>query len=102
MAKKIATTKIAIFRKREIRKTIHNNEWWFSVIDIVEVLSGTNRGRKYWSDLKRKLIEEGYNEVSEKIGQLKMIAPDGKLRITDCMKNGSDSFNQNKITLTHF
>ena len=81
---KIATTKIAIFRKREIRKTIHKDEWWFSVIDIVEALTGTNRGRKYWSDLKKKLIEEGFREVSEKIGQLKMIAPDGKLRFTDC------------------
>ncbi len=84
MDKEIATTKIAIFRKREIRMTIHKDEWWFSVIDIVEALAGTNRGRKYWSDLKKKLIEEGYSEVSEKIGQLKMIAPDGKLRLTDC------------------
>ncbi len=84
MDKEITTTKIAIFRKREIRKTIHKNEWWFSVIDIVEALTGTNRGRKYWSDLKKKLIEEGYSEVSEKIGQLKMVAPDGKLRFTDC------------------
>src|SRR3990167_4279136 len=84
MDKEIATTKIAIFRKREIRKTIHKDEWWFSVIDIVEALTGTSRGRKYWSDLKKKLIEEGYSEVSEKIGQLKMIAPDGKLRLTDC------------------
>ena len=84
MGKEIATTKIAIFRKREIRKIIHKDEWWFSVIDIVEALTGTNRGRKYWSDLKKKLMEEGYSEVSEKIGQLKMIAPDGKLRLTDC------------------
>ena len=84
MDKEIPTTKIAIFRKREIRKTIHKDEWWFSVIDIVEALTGTNRGRKYWSDLKKKLIEEGYSEVSEKIGQLKMMAPDGKLRLTDC------------------
>ena len=84
MDKEITTTKIAIFRKREIRKTIYKDEWWFSVIDIVEALTGTNRGRKYWSDLKKKLIEEGYSEVSEKIGQLKMMAPDGKLRLTDC------------------
>ena len=84
MNKEITTTKIAIFRKREIRKTIHKNEWWFIVIDIMEALTGTNRGRKYWSDLKKKLFEEGYSEVSEKIGQLKMVAPDGKLRLTDC------------------
>ena len=77
-------TKISIFRGRNIRKTIYKNEWWFSVIDIVEVLSGTDRPRKYWNDLKTKLIKEGYSEVSEKIGQLKLKASDGKLRETDC------------------
>ncbi len=77
-------TNIAVFRGKEIRKTIYNNEWWFSIIDVVEVLTGSKRPRKYWSDLKNKLILEGYSEVSEKIGQLKMTAPDGKMRITDC------------------
>ncbi len=77
-------TKIALFKGKEIRKTIFNNEWWFSVIDIIGVLIGTGRPRKYWNDLKKKLIAEGYIEVSEKIGQLKMTAPDGKMRETDC------------------
>ncbi len=80
----IPTTKIAVFRKKEIRKTIHNNEWWFSITDIIEALTGNERPRKYWNDLKKKLIKEGYFEVSEKIGQLKLQAPDGKLRLTDC------------------
>lgn len=40
--------------------------------------------RKYWSDLKQKLISEGYTEVSDTIGQLKMMAEDGKMRLTDC------------------
>jgi DNA-damage-inducible protein D len=78
------TTKIAVFKGKEVRKTIHNNEWWFSIIDIIEALTGNERPRKYWNDLKKKLINEGYFEVSEKIGQLKMNAPDGKLRLTDC------------------
>ncbi|RPH50125.1 MAG: phage antirepressor protein [Desulfobacteraceae bacterium] len=77
-------TNIAVFRGKEIRKTIHENEWWFSIIDVIEVLTGSDRPRKYWSDLKNKMILEGYSEVSEKIGQLKMIAPDGKMRLTDC------------------
>lgn len=77
-------TKIAIFQKKEIRKIIHKGEWWFSVIDVVEALSGTDRPRKYWNDLKKKLVKEGFLEVSEKIGQLKMLSPDGKLRETDC------------------
>jgi len=78
------TTRIAVFKGKEIRKTIHGNEWWFSVIDVIEALTDSGRPRKYWSDLKIKLAREGYDEVSEKIGQLKLTAPDGKLRETDC------------------
>jgi len=84
MTKEIITTKIAVFQKKEIRKIIHKNEWWFSVTDIIEALTGTQRPRKYWNDLKKKLIKEGYFEVSENIGQLKIAAPDGKKRETDC------------------
>ena len=78
------TTRLAVFKGKQIRKAIHNNEWWFSVIDIIKVLTDTERPRKYWSDLKKKLAGEGYFEVSEKIGQLKLAAPDGKMRETDC------------------
>jgi len=78
------STKVAVFRNKKIRKTIYKSEWWFSVIDVVETLTGTERPRKYWSGLKAKLIKEGYVEVSEKIGQLKLEAPDGKIRETDC------------------
>ncbi|MBT3261599.1 Bro-N domain-containing protein [bacterium] len=77
------TTKLAIFKGKKIRRVIHNNEWWFSIIDIIEALTESNRPRKYWNDIKRKLTDEGYNEVSDNIGQLKMIATDGKLRETD-------------------
>ena len=78
------TTKIEIFQKKEIRKIIHKNEWWFSIIDVIEALTGTERPRKYWNDLKKKLVKEGYSEVSENIGQLRITAPDGKKRETDC------------------
>ncbi len=76
--------KLAVFEGREIRKTFHNGKWWFSIIDVIEVLTGTDRPRKYWNDLKKKLFQEGYSELSDKIGQLKMLAPDGKQRLTDC------------------
>jgi len=79
-----ADSKIAVFKGREIRKVLYKNEWWFSVIDVIEGLTDTERPRKYWSNLKNKLTKEGYSEVSEKIGQLKMPAPDGKMRDTDC------------------
>lgn len=67
-----------------VRRVWHHEEWWFSVVDIIEQLTGTDRPRKYWSDLKKKLTEEGYTELSDNIGQLKMKAPDGKMRKTDC------------------
>ncbi|MBN1971165.1 MAG: hypothetical protein JXR48_07510 [Candidatus Delongbacteria bacterium] len=47
------SSRIALFKGKEIRKTMHNNEWWFSTIDIIEVLTESNRARKYWSDLKK-------------------------------------------------
>jgi len=77
-------TNIAVFRGKEIRKTIHKNEWWFSIVDVIEALTGSERPRKYWSDLKNKLSEEGYVELSEKIGQLKLQSTDGKYYETDC------------------
>ena len=76
--------RLAVFDGKQIRKVLHEGEWWFSIIDVIEVLVGGERPRKYWSDLKKKLGAEGYVEVSEKIGQLKMAAPDGKQRLTDC------------------
>ena len=75
---------LALFEGRQIRKAFHEGEWWFSIIDVVDSLVGGDRPRKYWNDLKKKLTAEGYFEVSEKIGQLKMAAPDGKQRLTDC------------------
>jgi len=75
---------VAIFRGKQIRRIIRNNEWWFSVIDVCEVLSGSSIPRRYWSDLKRKLVEEGYSELYEKIVQLKLPSSDGKFYETDC------------------
>jgi prophage antirepressor-like protein len=74
---------LVVFEGKNIRRKWFNDEWWFSVVDIVGALTQTDRARKYWSDLKTKLQEEGF-EVSEKIGQLKLMAEDGKMRLTDC------------------
>ena len=80
----MSENKLAIFEEKEIRREWNKDEWYFSVIDVVEALVENNRRpRKYWSDLKQKLISEGFVEVSEKIGQLKMMAKDGKMRLTD-------------------
>ena len=80
------TNKIKVFENKNVR-TVWNEEeedWYFSVVDVIEVLTETERPRKYWSDLKKKLSVEG-SELSEKIGQLKLQASDGKMRITDVL-----------------
>ena len=59
--------------------------WWFSVIDVVQVLTESTYANRYWSDLKRKLAQEaGAEQPYEKIVRLKLTAPDGKQRDTDC------------------
>ncbi|MFA7109668.1 MAG: Bro-N domain-containing protein [Sphaerochaetaceae bacterium] len=75
---------IKIFENKKIRTHWDDKQekWYFSVIDVIEILTETDRPRKYWSDLKTKLKKEG-SELSEKIGRLKMIADDGKMRETD-------------------
>jgi len=75
---------VAVFEGKHIRKIMNEDEWWFSVIDVVEVLTGSNIPKRYWSDLKRKLAKEGYSELYDKIVQLKFAAADGKYYATDC------------------
>jgi hypothetical protein len=68
-----------IFDNTNIR-TVWDSEkekYYFSVVDIISALTNSNTPRKYWNDLKRKLTDEG-SELSENIGQLKMLAIDGK------------------------
>lgn len=78
---------LIVFKGKNIRRIIHNNEWWFSVVDVISALTESSNSRRYWSDLKIKLgEEEGFDEVYEKIVQLKMEAPDGKMRETDSHK----------------
>ena len=76
--------KIKLFQEQKVRThwDEEKEKWYFSIIDVVAILADNKRPRKYWSDLKRKLKEEG-SQLSEKIGQLKMEATDGKMRITD-------------------
>ena len=75
-----------IFNSEAIRTVWDKEEekYYISVIDIIAVLTGSTRPRKYWSDLKQQLLNEG-SELSEKIGQLKMAAADGKMRETDVL-----------------
>ena len=77
-------TKLVVFKDKHIRRTLYNNEWWFSITDVIETLTANDRPRKYWNDLKKKLLQEGCDQLSEKIGQLKLLAADGKSYATDC------------------
>ena len=74
---------IVVFQGMNIRRLWHNDEWWFSVVDAVAVLTESSIPKRYWSDLKNKLLEEGF-EAYDKIVQLKLPAEDGKMRETDC------------------
>ncbi len=78
--------KLKLFENKKIRYVwnAEEEEWYFSVVDIVEVLTGTDRPRKYWNDLKKKLSMEG-SDLSAFIGQLKMPSSDGKYYSTDVL-----------------
>jgi DNA-damage-inducible protein D len=80
----LTNAEIKLFEEKKVRRVwdAEKEQWYFSIIDIIEALTGTDRPRKYWSDLKVKLKKEG-SELSENIGQLKMQSSDGKLRDTD-------------------
>lgn len=80
------SNEIKIFENKEVRSIwdIEKEEWYFSVIDVVGVLTESSNPRRYWSDLKQKIKdEEGGIEVYEKIVQLKMKAQDGKMRVAE-------------------
>jgi len=76
---------IKLFEDNKIRTFWDENEeeWFFSIIDVIEVLTGSKNPRRYWSDLKNKMKSEEGSELYENIVQLKMPAADGKMRLTD-------------------
>lgn len=77
-------TQLAIFKGKEIRKIIHENEWYFSVIDIVEALTDSANPRDYWFKIKTRVEEEEKIQLSTICRQLKLESSDGKKYETDC------------------
>ena len=75
--------KLALFEDKEIRKKLKDNDWYFSIIDVVYALTNSSNPNRYWSDLKIKLKNEGFNELYDFIVRLKLTASDGKNYITD-------------------
>ena len=85
MAEVNDNSSIQLFEDQKIRTAwdAEKEEWYFSIIDVISVLTDTVNPRRYWSDLKRKLKIEGAVEVYEKIVQLKLLSPKGKKKLTD-------------------
>lgn len=77
---------IVLFNKKTVRRfwDKQNEVWYFSIIDVITVLTDSTIPKRYWSDLKKKLRSEG-NETYDKIVHFKLRSADGKLRITDCL-----------------
>ncbi len=76
--------KIALFRGKGIRKTLHNGEWWFSIVDIIDVLTDSTRPAVYWSAMKARVKNEDEIQLSTICKQLKLESSDGKKYETDC------------------
>ena len=79
-------TQIKLFEDKKVRTLwdSEKEEWYFSVVDVVAVLTESKDATAYWRKLKQRLKEEG-NETVTNCHGLKMRAPDGKLRLTDCL-----------------
>lgn len=75
---------IILFKQKQVRRAWNEKKelWYFSIIDVIAILTDSPRPRKYWSALKTKLKQEG-SELSQKVGQLKLESPDGKKYLTD-------------------
>ena len=77
--------KIALFEGKQIRRHWDGKKelWYFAVVDVIAVLSNSDNPQVYWRVLKKRLIDEGSNETVTKCNGLKMVASDGKMRLTD-------------------
>lgn len=79
----MGSTKIVLFKGRHIRKTIYENEWWFSVVDVVAVLTDSANPRDYWYKMKTRVKDQDGVELSTFCRQLKLESSDHKLYETD-------------------
>jgi len=76
-------TRLVVFQNKHIRRTLYNDEWWYSVVDVCAILTESSDAGAYWRKLKQRLNKEG-SEVVTLCHGLKLQAPDGKMRTTDC------------------
>lgn len=76
--------KIVVFQEKQIRRVWHKDEWWFSVIDIIAVLTESTNPQNYWYVMKNRLKKEGSEQTLTNCKGLKLEAQDGRMRKTDC------------------
>lgn len=76
---------IVLFNEKKVRRHFDEEKelWYFSIVDVLEILTGSENPQVYWRVLKKRLLEEGSNETVTKCNGLKMKAKDGKMRVTD-------------------
>jgi DNA-damage-inducible protein D len=76
------TQALALFQRKEIRKIIYKNEWWFSILDVITTLTDSPQAKTYWA--KMKVRDKEMSQPFPFWEQLKLLAEDGKMRETDC------------------
>jgi len=76
--------KMIVFEGKKIRRIWHDEEWYFSVVDIIAILTDSLNARDYWFKMKKRELLDAEVELSTICRQLKLVAPDGKMRETDC------------------
>lgn len=75
---------LVLFENKKIRRQEHDGEWYYSIVDVIEILTESNNPRDYWYRLKKRMESEELTELSTNCRHLKMIAKDGKIRDTEC------------------
>lgn len=83
MAKEESKLGISLFEQKQLRRIWHKGEWYYSIIDVIEVLTDSTEPRKYWVALKARAKTEGFDETLVQIESLKLKSPDGRFRLTD-------------------
>lgn len=78
------SSKLVVFKNKRIRRILHKNEWWFSVVDVIEALTDSPEPATYWRVLKHRLKDEHSLQTVTNCNGFKMVSKDGKIRLTDC------------------
>jgi len=83
MAREENNSGLSIFEQRHLRRVWHKGEWYYSIIDVIAVLTDSTEPRKYWVALKARAKTEGFDETLAQIESLKLKSPDSRFRVTD-------------------